>query len=124
MLSIDASAFEECSVLTDVTLPKSLTAIGDSAFEGCVDLSSVVLPEGVTSIADWAFAGCSALSSVTVPASVTSIGFDAFGEFPLLSLTVESGSYAEQYAIENEIPYVYPGQNPTPAAAEGETAAE
>ena len=81
-------------------------------------LGSVVLPEGVTSIADWAFSGCSALSSATVPASVTSIGYDAFGECPLLTLTVESGSYAEQYAIENEIPYVYPGQSPAPDAAE------
>ena len=78
----------------------------------------------MTSIADWAFSGCSALSSVTVPASVTSIGFDAFGQCPLLALTVESGSYAEQYAIENAIPYVYPGQNPAPADAEGEVASE
>ena len=87
-------------------------------------LGSVVLPEGVTSIADWAFAGCSALSSAIVPASVTSIGYDAFGECPLLTLTVESGSYAEQYAIENNIPYVYPDQAPTPVPGEGETAAE
>ena len=39
---------------------------------------SVTIPNSVTSIGNYAFYGCSNLTSVTIPNSVTSIGYDAF----------------------------------------------
>ena len=66
------------SGLTSVTIPDSVTSIGNSAFYGCSGLTSVTIPDSVTSIGDSAFYGCSGLTSVTIPDSVTSIGNSAF----------------------------------------------
>ena len=65
----------------------------------------VVIPEGVTSIEEGAFSGSSP-ASVTIPDSVTSIGRQAFGFLPKLTIHAPAGSYAEQYAKENNIPFV------------------
>ena len=43
-----------------------------------IGLASITIPNSVTSIGEWAFCGCSGLTSVTIPNSVTSIGEDAF----------------------------------------------
>ena len=61
-----------------ITIPNSVTSIGDYAFSGCTGLTSVTIPEGVTSIGDCAFEGCTGLTSVIIPNSVTSIGDNAF----------------------------------------------
>ena len=45
---------------------------------GCSSLTSVSIPNSVTSIGNFAFLGCSGLTSVSIPNSVTSIGWDAF----------------------------------------------
>lgn len=69
-------AFGYCSSLTNVTIPNSVISIGNAAFEGCSGLTSVTIPNSVTKID--AFAGCSGLTSLTIPNSVTSIGELAF----------------------------------------------
>ena len=46
---IGLRAFQSCSSLTSVTIPKSVTRIRDSAFNGCDDITSVF----VSSISDW-----------------------------------------------------------------------
>ncbi len=71
-------AFQSCSGLTSITIPNSVTSIGDYAFWNCSGLTSVTIPNSVTSIGNYAFAYCSGLTSVTIPNSVTSIGEDAF----------------------------------------------
>ena len=76
--SIGEDAFADCSSLTSVTIPDSVTSIGDSAFCNCSSLTSVTIPDSVTSIWDSAFDGCSSLTSVTIGNSVTEIGFYAF----------------------------------------------
>ena len=76
--SIGEYAFLGCSGLTSVTIPNSVTSIGGGTFGGCRGLTSVTIPNSVTSIGDRAFYGCSGLTSVTIPNSVTSIGNKAF----------------------------------------------
>ena len=71
------SAFSGCSSLTSLTIPSSVTSIGESAFV-CSGLTSLTIPSGVTSIGEAAFSGCSGLTSLTIPSSVTSIGSSAF----------------------------------------------
>ena len=41
-------------------------------------MTSISIPNSVTSIGDWAFAWCDGLTSITIPNSVTSIGMGAF----------------------------------------------
>ena len=76
--SIGDYAFADCTGLTSVTIPDSVTSIGDYAFHGCTGLTSVTIPNSVTSIGSYAFQYCSGLTSVTIPNSVTSIGDGAF----------------------------------------------
>jgi len=78
--SIGASAFATTQgrLLTSVTIPSSVTSIGDNAFELCPVLTRVTIPGSVTSIGAYAFSNCTALASVTIPTSVTSIGVMAF----------------------------------------------
>ena len=76
--SIGEYAFSGCSGLTSVTIPNSVTSIGNYAFRACSGLTSVTIPNSVTSIGNAAFYGCSNLDSVTIPNSVTSIGNSAF----------------------------------------------
>ena len=77
--TIGEYAFAYCSGLTSVTIPNSVTSIGDWAFYKCIGLTSVTIPNSVNSIGEGAFYGCSGLTSVTIPNSVTTIGNNAFG---------------------------------------------
>ena len=89
---IGAYAFKNCSDLTSLTLPSSVTRIGDYAFKNCSGLTSLTLPSSVTRIGDYAFYNCSGLTSLTLPSSVTSIGEFAFSYCSgLTSLTIPSG---------------------------------
>ena len=78
--SIGNYAFDGCSGLTSVTIPYSVTSIGGSAFSGCSNLTTITIPDSVTSIGNYAFSGCSGLTSVIIPNNVTSIGYFAFHE--------------------------------------------
>ena len=88
---INGSAFSDSS-LTSITIPSSVTSIGNSAFNGCRSLTSITIPEGVTSIGTSAFYDCSSLTSITIPEGVTSIGGSAFyGCRSLTSITIPEG---------------------------------
>jgi hypothetical protein len=76
--SIAASAFVNCTGLTNVTIPDSVTSLGQAAFAGCTGLTNVTIPDNVTAIGNGAFLGCTSLTNVTIPNSVTSIGSAAF----------------------------------------------
>ena len=79
--------------ITSVTIPNSVTTIGNQAFEGCIYLTSIIIPSSVTSIGASAFDSCSGLTSITIPKSVTSIGENAFDSCPALnSIIVEEGN--------------------------------
>ena len=87
--TIPHRAFRGCTYLTSVTMPNSVTSIGDYAFLDCSGLPSVIIPSRVTSIGYMAFYYCSSLTSVTIPNSVTSIGSAAFqGCKGLTSITI------------------------------------
>ena len=67
-----------CNKLTSVTIPNSVTTIGNSAFYRCLSLESITMPECVTTIGGWAFHYCKCLTSITIPNSVTTLGDYAF----------------------------------------------
>jgi hypothetical protein len=84
--SIGDSSFSGCSGLISVTISEGVTSIGDYTFSGCSSLTGITIPEGITSIGGSAFYGCSSLSSITIPEGVTSIGYYAFRDCSSLSL--------------------------------------
>jgi hypothetical protein len=85
--SIGESAFWDCTSLTSVTIPGSVTSIGDGAFYES-SLTNATIKNGVTSIGDEAFYG-TRLTSVTIPSSVTNIGNYAFAYcYSLTSVTI------------------------------------
>ena len=87
--SIAKGTFSGCSSLTSVTIPNSVTSIGEYAFWSCSSLTSVTIPNSVTDIGGAAFSGCNNLTSVTIPNSVTSIGESAFNKCSgLTSVTI------------------------------------
>ena len=110
---IGTAAFRRCTSLTSVTIPNSVTTIGEYAFSmsgltsvtipgsvtfmgryafSCDNLASVTISEGVTSIGNLAFIS-SGLTSITIPKSVTSIGNSAFSGCPSVkTITVTKGN--------------------------------
>jgi len=66
-------AFGNCTSLTSVNIPDGVTRFGSAAFHYCVSLASITIPDGVTSIGKEAFRGCSSLTSVILPTKITSI---------------------------------------------------
>ena len=85
--SIGNSAFLSCG-LTSLTIPNSVTYIGNSAFRSCTGLTSVVISNSITSINDFTFYGCVGLTSVNIPNGVTYIGNSAFRECRLTSVVI------------------------------------
>lgn len=74
---IGESAFYQCSALSEIVIPDTVTSIGNLAF-ALSGLSDVTIPASVTSIGYSAFGMCTALKKVVIPASVTSLGDRAF----------------------------------------------
>ena len=92
---IAASAFENCTGLTSVTIPNSVTSIGNYAFQGCSGLKSVSIPGSVETIGFYTFDNCTSLTSITIPEGVTTIAPCAFSNCTsLISVTIPSSMTA------------------------------
>ena len=62
----------------DVTIPDTVTAIGNNVFKGKTNITSVTIPGTVLSIGDGAFSGCSGLVEVNLNEGLQTIGKAAF----------------------------------------------
>ena len=79
-------------LVTELTIPNTVTAIKRYAFFGCSSLTSITIPENVTSIGNYAFYNCSSLTSITLSEGVTSIGDDSFSGCSNVENLVVKGS--------------------------------
>ena len=68
----------EGSSLRSATLAEGSARVVPGLFSGCSTLSSVSVPGTVTSVGEYAFRGCSGLATLTLPASVSAIGDASF----------------------------------------------
>lgn len=66
------------SDVPDVTIPNTVSEIGQTSFAYCWDIRRIVIPEGVREIGLMAFYECRDLEEVVLPASLTKIGAGAF----------------------------------------------
>lgn len=88
--------FNNCKLLTTVTLPKELESIETSAFRNCGNLVSITIPDTVKTIGDSAFYNCSSLTSASISAAVETLGESAFYNCKAL----ESVSFAADTKID------------------------
>lgn len=115
---IAPKAFCFCQNLETLELPSSLRTIEFEAFGNCSLLRTIRIPDGVRTIPQDTFFQCYSLEELYIPSSVTRIGTgstmrpesdeDSAGLEDSKNLTIygAAGSAAQEYAEENQIPFV------------------
>jgi uncharacterized protein YceK len=82
-----------------VTIPNTVTELGDDSFMQCANITTIDIPNSVTTIGCSAFDYCTNLSTITIPSSVTSVedcyNFDGCTSLPV----IDDIRYADTYAI-------------------------
>ena len=131
LTEIPAKCFYECSALTEISLPQTVTGIGSEAFSGCSALKKIglssslktisyaafsgckvlenpVLPEGLLEISGSVFDGCEAITKLTLPQSLTGLGMRAFKGtaieeiiLPPKVTTLELNQFADCHSIKH-----------------------
>ena len=105
--------------MTSITIPDSVTSIGNAAFASCSGLTSITIPDSVTSIGYNAFYKCSGLTSISIPDSVTSIGYNAFCNCSGLTSIKFNGTMAQWKAISKGSNWSYNTGNFTITCTDG-----
>ncbi len=70
LTSLGEGAFYGCESMPGINFPGSLDTIPYMAFNGCFNLPEIQLSEGIKNIGDYAFSGCKRVKEITVPASL------------------------------------------------------
>ena len=99
-------AFDQCTDIPSVKLPKTLKQIEYSAFNGCTALKEIIIPASVDTIYNTAFDGCSALEKVVFEDGTNLL------KLGVGSSSAESGMFSFQPVKSVYIgrPYRYPKQ--------------
>lgn len=75
-----------------VTIPQSVTSIGDQAFGCCYGMDSFTIKDAATSIGEYAFFDCQSLTTLSLGENITTIGDDAFRScYKLETITLPAG---------------------------------
>jgi len=104
--TIGEGAFWGCDGLTEVEIPDSVTNLGDCVFMECENLTTAKVPSGLTNIPRRTFSGCVKLANFTLPETVTDIYESAFEGCENLTHINETNSlenvrYIGSYAFVN-----------------------
>ncbi len=76
--TVVSSGFKDCTGITSVTMPSTITKLNNYAFSGCSALSSINFPTGITAIPKECFYKC-AFTQISLPNTITSLGSFSFG---------------------------------------------
>lgn len=76
--SLGNNCFQHCKNLIYVKLPDNITSLGDYVFTSCSKLSSIKLPDTLTSLGEYCFSFCDGLTSLLLPNSITTLGEGCF----------------------------------------------
>lgn len=85
-------AFRECISLTSIAMRDRITYIGEGAFDDCYSLTSIAIPNSVTYIGSYAFEDCISFTSIVIPNSVESMENDIFSGCRNLTIYCEADS--------------------------------
>lgn len=58
VVGIRKDAFKDCTTITSVTIPSSVTSLPENTFSGCANLTSVTIPSSITRLPEYMFSGC------------------------------------------------------------------
>ena len=105
VIAIGDNAFEDCSILTKIHLPGTLTSIGAEAFIWCVALEEIVIPSSVETIGESAFAYCSGMNKAVIGNGVKTVGARAFQRCS----TLEKVSLGKSVELVDEQAFSYCG---------------
>ncbi len=97
--AIGNQAFQSCSKLKSLTLPSALTIINPQILDRC-SLTSLVIPDNVTKIMGSAFRDSTSLKSITLPASLISIANGAFDSCTALEKVFYKGTESQKDSID------------------------
>ena len=101
--TIGEGAFRNLVHLAQMSLPGQVTGIGDQAFYGCEALTSPAFPDGLETIGVSAFERCAAIAEIDLPDTVTAIGDNAFAYCD--ALTDYTGPFAWTIGADTANPF-------------------
>lgn len=104
--ALSTGCFRNCTELTTILLPESLTEIRAEAFAGCKNLRGLYLPDGMASIGTDAFAGCIRLEAMCIPATVVSIAPGAFDDCASMRFLIYDGTFEQWNGLYSD--YITP----------------
>lgn len=103
--SIGKLTFQNCTSLKNVKFESDMTSISAQMFLGCISLEEITLPLSVEKIGKYAFRDCTALKKIVIPRATTYIDPTAFRNCTGFTIYGYWGSYVQQFAAENNIPF-------------------
>ena len=116
-----ASHFASGYKISSITLPPTLTKIGDHAFKYS-KLTNIIIPEGVTSIGSNCFSYCENLTDITLPLSMSSFGQNAVLNSAIIRVHIQE-NYLETYCklfIHYDTQCIFPSGNNAMFYVDGE----
>lgn len=99
VLGVEQGVFPE-SYIETITIPNSITTIGENAFAFQAKLINLEIPESVTTIGDGAFESCMNLTSLVLPASLqTACNLEYMIEIPTEIIYLGNTFTAEDFGL-------------------------
>ena len=102
--NIGGGAFNTCNRLEKVNIPEAVTELEAAVFYECLSLKSIKLPSGLRALGNTVFYGCRALAEIDIPETVEKIGVSTFEETPWLEAQLHETVYINKVLYQYKAP--------------------